>query len=126
MQGIGRGRVGVEDARRTELPGRGLAFNGVIRLEEKIIIIEPAPGQLLITARGTGRNGNDMQVIPEANRVPRPFKLLDEISPGVAGINAQRHPSWLLQREPDTNGARLRTAQHRARKDERQVQESLG
>src|SRR5579859_5017566 len=126
MQGIGRGRIGVEDARRAELAGRGLAFNGVVRLEEKIIIIESAPGQLLITARGAGRNSNDMQVIPEANRVPRPFNLLDEIAPGVAVVNAQRHYSRLLQREPDRNGARLRAAQHRACKYERQVQESLG
>src|SRR6266699_635605 len=126
MQRIGRRRIGVEDAWRAELPGRGLAFNGLVGLKEKVIIIEPAPCQPLITARGTGRNSNDMQVIPKANRVPRPFKLLDEIAPAVAGVNAQCHPSWLLKREPDSNGARLRAAQHRACKNERQVRESLG
>src|SRR6266851_10008338 len=110
MQRIGQRRNGVEDARRVELADCHQAFSGAVRLEEKVIIIEPTPGQLLVSARGAGRNRDDMQVIPEANRVPRPFKLLDEIAPGVAGVNAQRHPSWLLQREPDTNGARLRTA----------------
>src|SRR5215469_13103042 len=98
MQGIGRRRSGVEDARRAELVGCHLAFSCVVTLEENIVIVEPAPGQLLIVVRGAGSNGNDMQVIPEANRVPRPFKLLDEIAPAVTGVDAQCHPSWLLQR----------------------------
>src|SRR6266852_577302 len=109
MQRIGQRRIGVEDARRVELADCHQAFSGAVRLEEKVIIIEPTPGQLLVSARGAGRNSNDMQVIPEANRVPRPFKLLDETAPGVAGVNAQRHHSWLLQRAPLRAGSRWRS-----------------
>src|SRR6266700_1249323 len=114
MQGIGRRRICIEDAWRAELPGRGLAFNGLVGLKEKVIIIEPAPCQPLITARGTGRDSNDMQVSPKANRVPRRCKRLGGSAPAVAGVSTKCHPAWLLKREPDSNGARLRAAQHRA------------
>src|SRR5215472_10257733 len=133
MQGIGcvecrfiEHVVEVEDASRIELSGCRLATGDVVRLEEKVVIVEPAPGQLLIFARSAGRNGDDMQVISEANRVPGSLELLDEFAPGISGINTQRDRLRLLQGEPDCYSARLRAAQHGAREDERQVRESLG
>src|SRR6266568_7353344 len=101
MQGIGRSRIEVEDARRTEMARCRLVSSGVARLEEKVVIVEPAPGQLLVSARGAGCNGDDMQVIPESNRVPCSFKLLDEFAPGIAAVDAQCHRPRLLQSEPD-------------------------
>src|SRR5216683_918076 len=53
MQRIGQRRIGVEDARRVELADCHQAFSGAVRLEEKVITIEPTPGQLLVTIRGS-------------------------------------------------------------------------
>ena len=62
-------------------------------MKEHIIVVEFAPGQLLLFVRGRSCDSYNMQVVTEANCLARSFKALNKLSPGISGIDAQNDPA---------------------------------
>jgi hypothetical protein len=80
-------------------------------LKEKIIIVQPSPGQCFIISVGTSCDCNNVEMITEAYRASCSLYVLSEMTRFIPPIDTQSDGLRFFQRKPDGHGTRFGTTQ---------------
>lgn len=83
-------RCGIEreDAGSAEISERlgHLISRGAVGLKEKIIVVDSTPGQAFVLACVTSSDDHHVQVVTQANGMPRSLLLLHEVSLRISPV----------------------------------------